>query len=153
MKKTTNMENLTTTNTTTKKSGLLWKALTLSLCAALALGNISCGKTTPKDVMKQEQKMEKINFQISNYIKARKKLAEDYNSLLAYPAAESNKRDIKLSLSGIYETIVEYDEKIQELSEDRLDAEKVLNDYTAEIESFYAPNTPIDPNRRDFLLR
>ncbi len=153
MKETTNMENLTTIDTTTKKSGRLWKALALSLCTALTLGNISCGKTTAKDVMRQEQKMEEINHQIANYIKARKKLAEDYNSLLAYPVSESNKRDIKLSLSVIYETIVEYDEKIQELSEDRLDAERVLNDYTAEVEGVYAPNTPIDPNRRDFLLR
>lgn len=152
MEKTTNIE-ISADTTNTKKSWILLKALTLALCWTLTFGNISCGGPSPKDVMKQEQKMERINFQIANYIKARKKLVEDYNSLLAYPVTESNKWDIKLSLSGIYETIVEYDEKIQDLSEDRLDAEKDLNYYTAEVESAYTPNTPIDPNRWDFLLR
>ena len=146
------MEKIPTTTTTTKKSKGTLKLLTLLLCWALTVGNVSCGSKTPKDVMKQEQKLETINFQLSNYIKARKKLAEDYNSLLQYPVTESNKRDIKLSLSGIYETIVEYDETIQDLSEDRLKAKKTLNKYTAEVEALYAPDTPIDPNRWDFLL-
>ena len=146
-----NMENLTT-NETTKKSGMLWKTLTLALCGALAFGNISCGSTTQEDVRKQEQEIEGINFQLSSYIKSRKDLVEKYNKLLKYPKTESNKQDINRSLSGIHETIIEYDEKIRELGEDRLDATKTLNEYMAEVETFYAPNTPIDPNRWDFLL-
>ena len=152
---TTNMENLTTTSTA-KKPRALWKAWPLLLCAALTLGNISCGDITTKDVMKQEQKVEKIKSRLEAYIKARENEANKYNDLLAELATattDQKKKDIKLSLSGIYETIVEYDKTIQELYENRWDAEKVLTYYTAEAGNSYAPNTPIDPHRRDHLLR
>ena len=48
------MEKLTTTDTP-RKSGLMWKTLTLALCGVLSLSMISCGNTTSKDVLKQEK--------------------------------------------------------------------------------------------------
>ena len=134
------MERLTTTETT-KKYGILWKTLTFALCGALTLSNISCGSTTQEDVREQEEEIERINSQLTIYIKSRKESVE-----------ESNKQDINRSLSGIHEKITEYDEKIRELGEDRLDATKTLDEYRAKVKTFYSPNTPIDPNRWDFLL-
>ena len=151
MKETTDMELLTTTQTP-RKSGIMWKALTLALCGALTFGNISCGSKTPEDVREQEEEVERLNFQLESYIKARKELVANYNKLLKYPKTESNKYDINRSLAGIHETIIEYDEKIKDLGEDRLEATKDLHEYRAKVETYYAPNTPIDPNRWDFLL-
>ena len=75
------MERLTTTETT-KKYGILWKTLTFALCGALTLSNISCGSTTQEDVREQEEEIERINSQLTIYIKSRKELVEKYNKLL-----------------------------------------------------------------------
>ena len=151
MEKTTDMEILTTTEAP-KKTGMWWKALTLTLCGVLSLSNISCGSTTPEDVREQEEEVDRLNFQIASYITSRKQLVENYNKLLKQPKTEANKQDINRSLAGIYETIVEYDKKIRELRDDKLEATKTLHEYRADVETFYAPNTPMDPNRWDFLL-
>ena len=145
------MEKLTTTDTP-RKSGFMWKTLTLALCGALSLSMISCWNTTSKDVLKQQKKVESLSFQISHYIDARKQLVEDYNKLLKYPKNKSNKNDINRSLAQIYEKISEYDEKLEELAEDKLEAIDKLNEYIWDLEVNYAPNEPIDPNRWDFLL-
>ena len=145
------MEKLTTTDTP-RKSGLMWKTLTLALCGALSLSMISCWNTTSKDVLKQQKKVESLSFQISHYIDARKQLVEDYNKLLKYPKSKSNKYDINRSLAQIYEKISEYDEKLEDLAEDKLKAIDKLNEYIWNLEVNYAPNEPIDPNRWDFLL-
>jgi chromosome segregation ATPase len=116
------------------------------------LSNISCGNATQKDVADQQKKIESISFQISHYINARKSLVTNYNELLKYPKTESNKNDINRSLAQIYEKIAEYDEKIEDLAEDKLEAIDDLNEYISDLEINYAPDKPIDPNRRDFLL-
>jgi hypothetical protein len=51
---------------------------------------------------------------------------------LKYPKTEANKAQIYESLSQLYDIIAEYDEKIADLAEDKLDAEVDLNDYIAE---------------------
>lgn len=145
------MESFTTTETH-KKSWFISKALGFTLCWVLTLTNISCGKATQKDVMEQQKKIENLSSQISDYINARKKLAEDYNKLLKYPKSKSNKNDINRSLAQIYEKISEYDEKLEDLAEDKLEAIDKLNEYIWNLEVNYTPNEPIDPNRWDFLL-
>lgn len=151
MEQTTNMEKITTTQMP-RKSEVMWKALKLLLCGALTFSSISCGKTTQKDVANQEKKIESISFQISHYINARKWLVANYNNLLKYPKTESNKADINRSLAQIYEKITEYDEKLQDLAEDKLEAIDDLNGYISDLEVSFSPNQPIDPNRWDFLL-
>jgi hypothetical protein len=79
--------------------------------------------------MEQQKKIENLSSQISDYINARKKLAEDYNKLLKYPKSKSNKNDINRSLAQIYEKISEYDEKLEDLAEDKLEAIDKLNEY------------------------
>ena len=145
------MEKLTTTDTP-RKSSLMWKILTLALCGALSLSMISCWNTTSKDVLKQQKKVESLSSQISHYIDARKELVEDYNKLLKHPKSKSNKNDIKRSLAQIYEKISKYDEKLEDLAEDKLEAIDKLNEYIWNLEINYAPNEPIDPDRWDFLL-
>jgi len=145
------MEKITTVETP-RKSGLIWKTLTFALWVALSFSNISCWNTTQKDVMEQQKKIENLSSQISDYINARKKLAEDYNKLLKYPKSKSNKNDINRSLAQIYEKISEYDEKLEDLAEDKLEAIDKLNEYIWNLEINYAPNEPIDPDRWDFLL-
>lgn len=137
---------------TSRKTGLMWKTLTFALAVALSVGNVSCGKTTQKDIVKQQKKIESVSFQISHYIQARKELVMDYNKLLAYPKTDSNKADINKSLAQIYEKITEYDEKLEDLAEDRIEAINDLNEYISDIEVDFSPNEPIDPNRWDFLL-
>jgi len=137
---------------TSEKRWIIWKAFTLALCGALALGNASCGHKTEKDVMEQQMKVEALSFQISHYISARKWFVEKYNTLLKYPKTEANKAQIYESLSQLYEVISEYDEKIADLAEDKIDAEVDLNDYIAEAWSGILPSNPIDPNKWDFLL-
>lgn len=142
------MEKFTTTETH-KKSGFMWKTLlTLALCGAL----ISCWKTTPKDVIKQQKKIENISYQISHYIQARKDLVVKYNKLLTYPQTESNKYDINESLTQMYEVISEYDEKIKNLSKNKLKAIDDLNEDIADLKVSFSPNEPLDPNRWDYLL-
>ena len=145
------MEKITTVETP-RKSGLIWKTLTFALWVALSFSNISCWNTTQKDIMEQQKKLETIDRNISHYIEARKNLVADYNKLLKYPKTESNKSDISRSLAQIYEVIYDYDEKIQELAEDKLEAMDDLNKYISDLEASFAPNKPIDPNRWDFLL-
>ena len=149
------MEKIITTETgkrKTNKSKWIKDFYILTLCWALTLSSISCGKTTQKDVMEQQKKLESISFQISHYINARKKLVWDYNKLLQYPKTNSNKADIERSLAQIYEVISDYDEKIKDLAEDKLEAIDDLNKYISDVEVNFSPNKPIDPNRWDFLL-
>jgi hypothetical protein len=144
------METLSTK--TSEKRSLAWRIFTLALCGALAIGNVSCGHKTEKDILEQENKIENINFQISHYISARKWFVEKYNKLLKYPKNESNKIRINESLSQLYDAITNYDEKLEDLAEDRIDAEKDLNEYISDLGSWNLPNKPLDPNRWDFLL-
>ena len=144
------MERLTSEST--RKSGLMWNVLSLALCWALSFSNISCGNKTQKDVIQQQQKLESINFQLSHYIQARKNLVVDYNKLLKYPKTNSNKNDINKSLYQMFEVITDYDEKIEDLAKDKINAEVDLNDYIADLGSWVLPNNPIDPDKWDFLL-
>lgn len=150
------MEKLTTTETsikeTPKKSGLMWKTLTFALWVALSFSNMSCWKTTERDVMKQEKKVESLSLQISQYIKARKGFVKKYNDLLWYPKTEANKNAINESLLQLYEAITKYDEKIKDLAEDKIDAEVDLNKYRVDLGSWALPDNPIDPDKWDFLL-
>ena len=135
-----------------KKTSSTSKAIKFALLLAISTCLYSCGKTTERDVLDQQKEIERIDFQISNYINARKELATKYNKLLAYPQTPANSADIKKSLMQIHETIVEYDEKIAELSEERIEAIQDLNEYVSDLETWIAPTDPIDPNRWDFLL-
>lgn len=145
------METLST-NASKKKKDFMWKLSTLALCGALTFWNISCCETTQEDVNKQQEKVESISFQISHYINARKQLVEDYNKLLRYPRTESNESDINRSLAQIYEVIIDYDKKIENLAKDRIEAIDDLNSYISDVEVNYTPNEPLDPNRWDYLL-
>ena len=135
-----------------RKRKFVWKLSTIALCGALALWNVSCWKKTHEDVAEQQKKVESISFQISHYINSRKELVNDYNKLLRYPQTESNKSDIKRSLAQIYEVIMEYDKKIEDLAKDKIDAIDDLNSYISDAEVNFAPNEPLDPNRWDYLL-
>ena len=137
---------------TSEKKWIIWKAFTVALCGVLAFGSASCGHKTEKDVMEQQKKVETLSFQISHYISARKWFVEKYNTLLKYPKTEANKAQIYESLSQLYDVISEYDEKIADLAEDKLDAEVDLNDYIANLGTDILPSNPIDPNKWDFLL-
>ncbi len=143
------MESLQT-QTPKKKYWFPYKTITLAISGILAFW--SCWKATQQDVLEQQKKVESISFQIEHYIKARKQLVEDYNNLLKYPKNKSNKNDINRSLAQIYEKISEYDEKFEELADDKLEATDKLNEYIWDLEVNYAPNEPIDPDRWDFLL-
>ena len=147
MTKTTNRE-IPSRITTEKKSTTLRRALSSALYGALIFANVSCGDSIPQSIMEQEQKIEEINFQLSNYIKARNELAEDYNKLRKL-RTESNKRDVNMSLAGIYETIVEYDERIKELTEEEIENKKILT----EEETFFIPNDTIPTDRWIHLLK
>lgn len=151
MKKTSDMELLTTTQTS-KKSGIVWKTLTLALCGALTFGNISCGKTTWKDVADKQEIIESLSSDISYLIWERKKVVEDYNKLLAYPRSSENEKDIKKSLNQMYEVIVKYDEDIADLLEDRIDAIGDLRECIPDAGGNFAPNTPADPAKWDFFF-
>jgi hypothetical protein len=72
--------------------------------------------------------VELLSFNISHYIDARKKLVNEYNTILKYPRTEANQYEIDNHLSLLEEQIEEYDEKIKECVEDKLDAEAELNE-------------------------
>lgn len=143
------MEKLTTT-TPSKTSWIKW----IILATALGLCTISCScwGPTEKDVADQQQKLEKLSYQISQYINSRKDLVAKYNTLLAYPKTDANKHEINKSLIQIWEKICEYDEKLSDLAKDKIDAESDLSNYIANLKIKVSPNEPIDPNKRDFLL-
>lgn len=145
------METLPT-DVTKKKSWIAQKVVAITLSWILAFWNISCGNTTQKDVRKQQAKVENLSFQISHYISVRKDFVEKYNNLLKYPKNKSNENDINNSLSQLYEAITDYDKKIAKLAEKKIDAEIDLNEYKANLWSWFIPSWPIDPNRWDYLL-
>lgn len=145
------METLTS-STSVRKSWFNSKMLSLALWAALTFWNISCWNTTQKDVMEKQEKVENLSFQISHYISARKGFVEKYNKLLKYPKNKTNEANINNSLSQLYEVIVDYDEKIADLAEDKIDAEVNLNEDIANLWNWFNLKWPIDPNKRDFLL-
>jgi len=133
-----------------RKSWFTTRALILALWGALSF--TSCDSATGNDVLDKQQELERIEFQLSSNIESRKELGEKYNKLLKYPRTKSNEWDIDRSLSGIYQAIVELDEKIQTLEEDRLNAEKQLNECKSNAQTFYAPNKPIALDKWDHLL-
>ena len=143
------MEKLTTT-APSKTSWIKW----IILATALGLCTISCScwGPTEKDVADQQQKLETLSYQISQYINSRKDLVAKYNTLLAYPKTDANKHEINKSLIQIWEKICEYDEKLSDLAKDKIDAESDLSNYIANLKIKVSPNEPIDPNKRDFLL-
>jgi flagellar hook-associated protein FlgK len=102
--------------------------------------------------MEQERKVESLSSQISDCINSRKWFVEKYNTLLKYPKTKENKAKIYKSLSQLYDAITEYDEKIEDLAKDKIDAEVKLNEYISEVWSVSLPNNPIDPDKWDFLL-
>lgn len=135
------------TNNSTKK--FLTRTL---LVGILGLSTVSCWETTQKDINEQRHKVELLSFNISHYIDARKKLVNEYNTILKYPRTEANQYEIDNHLSLLEEQIEEYDEKIKECVEDKLDAEAELNE---KIEDRWIAwvHTSIDPNKRDYLLQ
>lgn len=151
MMKTTNTEILAS-KTTTKRFVSLHKTLTSALYGVLIFANVSCGQSTPQSIMEQEQKIEEINFKLSNYIKARNELAKDYNKLRKLRRESNNKQDINLSLAGTYETILEYDEIIKELMEDKLESKKTLIEQTSDTETFFITSDTIPTDRWNHLL-
>ena len=137
-----------------KKIWFLWKNLaTTALCCTLIFWSTSCWKPTQKDINQQKQKVESLSFQVSHYIYARKDFVNQYNKLLKYPKSESNKYQIDNSLSQLLDIINDYDKKIEQLSKDKVNAQKNLNDKIKNSHIPWENHSSIDPNKRDFLLK
>lgn len=121
------------------------------LLGALNLWFWSCWKTTQKDISEQRQKIEILSFNIVNCINARKEVVNQYNSMLDYPATESNKYEIDNHLCLLEEQIHEYDEKIKDFVEEKIDAEADLSEKIEDRWTMWV-HTHIDPNKWDYLL-
>ena len=119
--------------------------------AWVLLGSSSCWKTTQKDINNQKQKIELLSFNIENCINARKKLVNEHNAILAYPKTESNKYEIDNHLYLLEEQIADYDKKIKNFIEEKINAEV---DLSKKIENRWSVwiHSSIDPNKRDYLL-
>ena len=135
------------TNNSTKK--FLTRTL---LVGILGLSTVSCWETTQKDINEQKHKVELLSFNIKQCINARKKIVNDYNTLVKYPKTESNQYEIDNHLSLMEEQIEEYDEKIKDFAEEKLDAEISLNEKIQDRWIAWV-HTTIDPNKRDYLLK
>ena len=148
------MKELLTTSkqSTTPKSTIARKIWTLAVCWALTFSNISCGNPTQKDIMKQENKVENISFQVSHYINARKNYVKKYNTLYRYPKTPKNEADIRRSMQQLYEAISDYDKKIEKLAGQKIKEQNKLNEQIWRLGTWGIPTWPIDANRRDFLL-
>lgn len=121
------------------------------LASILSLWVSSCWKTTQNDINNKKYDIEVLSFNISNYINARKKLVNEYNTILAYPKTESNKYEIDAHLCLLEEQIHSYDEKIKDLVEEKL---KVQVDLTEIMKDRWTTwvHSSIDPNKWDYLL-
>ena len=143
------METLKTNNITNHSMrNFITSAL---LAGILGLWVSSCWETTQKDINEQKYKIELLSINISNYINARKKLVNEYNTILSYPKTEANKYEIDNHLCLLEEQILDYDEKIKDLVEEKIDAE---SDLTEKIEDMWTTwiHSTMDPNKRDYLL-
>ena len=121
------------------------------IAGIVGLSTVSCWETTQKDINKQRHKVEMLSFNISQYISARKKMVNEYNALLEYPKTEANQYEIDNHLALLEEQIDEYDEKIKDLVEEKLDAEVSLNEKIQDRWIAWVHNA-LDPNKRDYLL-
>ena len=122
------------------------------IAGILSLSTASCWETTQKDINEQKHKVELLSFNIKQCINARKKIVNDYNTLVKYPKTESNQYEIDNHLSLMEEQIEEYDEKIKDFAEEKLDAEISLNEKIQDRWIAWV-HTSIDPNKRDYLLQ
>ena len=118
------MERLENYNNTHSKRNFLMSAL----LAGVLVWVSSCWKTTQKEINEQKHKVELLSFNISHYIDARKKLVNEYNAILEYPRTEANQYVIDNHLSLLEEQIEEYDGKIEDCIEDKLDADAELSE-------------------------
>lgn len=143
------METLKTNNI--NKHSTKKPIIVLLLAAILSWWASSCHETTQKDVNNQKHKIEVLSLNISNYINARKKLANEYNSILAYPKTEANKYEIDNHLYLLEQEIFDYDEKIRDLIEDKINAEYDLSERIGNMWTTWI-HSPIDPNKWDYLL-
>ena len=115
----------------------------------MLLSPTSCGNTTPEDIMKEKQKIELMVHQIHTYKAARKETVKRYNKLLG-AENESNRISIEKLKSDLYDEIMDYNKKIEGLTEDIIDSNKEINEWKAKCgESEF--NKPQDPNKYDYL--
>lgn len=144
------METLQTNNTINHSTkNFLKNAL---LASVLSLWISSCWEITQKDIKEQKDKVELLSLNISHYIDARKKLADEYNTIYNYPRTETNQYEINNHLQLLARQIQEYDEKIEYLIGEKINAE---NDLTIKKEYEWAAwiLAPVDPDIRDYLLK
>ena len=143
------METLKIYNNTHHSTKNLIKSAVIA--GILGLSTVSCWETTSKDINNQKHKIELLSFNIKQCINARKKIVNDYNTLVKYPKTEANQYEIDNHLSLMEKQIEEYDEKIKDFAEEKLDAENSLNEKIQDRWIAWI-HTAIDPNKWDYLL-
>ena len=131
-------------NYVSKAEELLKRSLmTVSLASVLTFSATSCGESKSSN---------EIGYQIRSYITSRKDAVEKYNKLYAYPQNETNKSSIEKVKADLYDEILSYDEKIEDLAHEKIKAETRENENAAEHMSYNRNTGPLDPNKYDFLL-
>lgn len=125
--------------------------ITTALLSSVLLWAASCWKATSKDIIDQKEKIELLAYNTEHYVNARKEVVNKYNTILSYPRTDANKYEIDNHLYLLEKEIEDYDEKIENLVKDKIDAERTLN---KKVESRWTTwiHTPLDPNKRDYLL-
>ena len=125
--------------------------VTGGLAWILTFSATSCWKTTPQDVIKQEQEVEVLGHKLRTYINYRKSAVQKYNKLDAYPKTKSNWYSIEIVKAQLYKDILWYNEEIESLAQKKLKAERKVSEISAKCVSG-TTRGPLDENKYDYLL-
>lgn len=120
--------------------------------ASLWIVATSCWEVTQADVNRAQLEYQTINKQLAQAIDSREDIVKIYNTMLAKPVSTSEEQYNKnVSLWQRYDQILNFEEMIKKLWEDKARAKGKLEEYKVACAAQAAPNEPINERKWDFL--
>ena len=129
-----------------------WKTYVLATLTALSLSLTSCKAPTWVDVVKDKQKVEVAENQLSLLIEKRRELVLIYNQYLALSGTPwYDNLDFEKAKAQTFDQIVKYEKDInKQIKKINKYKWKLTKDELKSLDVSPNPNTPMDPNKYDF---
>ena len=131
-----------------------WKTYALATLTALSLSLTSCKAPTWVDVVKDKQKIEIAENQLSLLIDQRKEMVAQYNKYLRLTGTPwYDNLEFENEKARLYDAIVKKDKEIVKAIKHKWKLEGNLNkDQVKALEKSPNPNDSMDPNKFNFAI-